>query len=215
LAKKAKAIHMSDEVLLGSVLPLLKPWLRRVGVMMGAGLNKQIVGVLVNGDQPSGDECAVVGTETGNSLVQTDFYRVWSRGSRLSYFWHSMVTTEEMSVELSDLDMFSKPQGAGNVQVQLEPFQKVRPDKMPHYISGATDLAADQVLLVDPALAAVHLTYMPLRVESERIVMRQLQGTVVSVIQGYATVDRRARIIIDKNTAFSSAGFPAWMTPLD
>jgi hypothetical protein len=215
LEKKAKAILFTDDAVYSAVIPLIKPFLRRVGVMMGASLNKQCVGVLVNGDQPSGDECAVVGTESGNSFQDKDLLRIWLRGSRLSYFWHTMITTEVAGLDIRDLDLFKKPAGSGEAKVALEPYQQVEPGRLPHYVSGSTDLAEDQALFVDPSLALTHLTFMPLRVESERIAMRQIRGTIVSITQGYGTIDRRARIIIDKNTAFSAAGFPDWMTPLD
>lgn len=211
--KKAKGIKLSDEIIYSARLPMLQPFLMRVGIEMAASMNKAAVTTLVNGDQASGDECAVVGVGTANTIDFYDFVVAWARASSLFYDWSTMVTSETMAVEVLKNEEFIKPQGAGNVVVQVESVNRVIPDRMPHMVSSGTP--AGYVLLVDPRMAMLHLQFLPLRVESERIANRQMNGTYVSIIDGFYTVDRRARLCINKAVTFAANGFPSWMTPLD
>ena len=68
---------------------------------------------------------------------------------------------------------------------------------------------AGNVLLVDPRMSMINLQFMPLRVEDERIASRQMNGTYVSIIDGFYTIDRRARLLIDKAQDVAGADFPS------
>lgn len=214
LAKVGKAIHFSDELLLRCPLPLLQYWMRRFGTMLSAMLYTNGVSTMINGDQAdSSDTCAVVGVEsTTNGITFIDFLRAWIRARRIFMGWNNMVTSEAGAWSILQLDEFASPQGLGGTVVQIESRNRVIPARMPHLISA--ELNDDQALLYDQARTMVFLVFRPLLVESERIIMRQIQGTAASLICGFATLERAARIILDGGEAYSGAGFPSYMAPL-
>lgn len=213
LTKKGIAIEWTDELLLSTKLPLLKPYLQRVGVQLSYAMNSKAVTTLLNGDQSDGsDACEVIGVTTSGSLVFKDFTRAWIRGNGLAMNWNYMVTNEETAIDVVNIDEFLSPQGAGGAFVNVESKNRIIPANMGHQISESMD--DGKVLLVDPKQAMVELVFMPLKVESDRIVQRQIQGTYVSIISGFTTTERAARIIIDENQLYSSNGFATWMAPL-
>jgi hypothetical protein len=107
---------------------------------------------------------------------------------------------------------FFTPQGVGGVVVTLDAKNRIIPTAMPHFIGSA--LTDGQSLLFDKAQSLIYLSFRGLMVESERIIMRQIQGTACSLMGGFATIDRTSRVIMDGSLAFSSNGFPSYMTPL-
>ena len=221
LKKKAKSINYSDEVMFGCVLPQVAPFLERIGNMLAASLNRDAVETLVNGDLPSGDECAVIGTKAvgvrnGNSLCFSDFMRAWVRADMLYYEWDSLIGNEEMVLAVLNIPEFTRPQGFGTELVRLSLQDKIMPDESPLFSSSA--MPPNQVLMFDKSSALLHLTFLPLRIESERIVSRQINGTFASIIDGFTTIDRRARIIMDSSVEWvkdTATDFPGFMTPLN
>jgi len=214
LNKRAKAIQFSDELLLRCKLPLLSYYLRKFGVMLAVDLYNEAMSTMVNGDQAdSSDTCAVVGVaSTSDGVVFKDFLRAWIRARRISMNWNSMVTSEAGAWGVLQLSEFANQMGVGGTVVTIETRNQVIPARMPHLISSV--ITDDQVLLYDKSQALLHLVFRPLLVESERIIMRQLQGTACSIICGWSTIDRNARVILDGTKAFSGYGFPSYMAPL-
>lgn len=213
LKKKAKAIHITDELMLSTPLPLLSYYLEKFGVMLAGGLYTEGISTLINGDQTDGsDSTAIIGTETGTSTQFKDFLRAWIRGRRLFMNWNQLVNNEATSFKIMQISEFSNPQGAGGVVVNLDSRNRIIPSNMPHLIGSA--LGNDQSLLFDKAQSMLYLAFRGLTVESERIVMRQINGTVCSIIGGFQTLDRTSRIIIDGTKTFAANGFPSYMAPL-
>jgi hypothetical protein len=214
LHKRGKAISFSDELLLRVRLPILQYYMRRFGVMLGKELFTEAVTTLVNGDQADGsDACAVIGVNsTSDGITFKDFLRAWIRSHRIAVNWTTMLTSENTGWEVLQLDEFSKPQGLGGVVTTVQSRNRVIPATMGHFITHV--LSDNQVMLLDQSLGVVFLVFRPLLVESDRIVMRQIQGTYCSIICGFSTVEPWGRIIIDKTKAFSSNGFPSYMEPI-
>jgi hypothetical protein len=213
LKKKAKALHLSDELMLSTPLPLLSYFLQKFGVMLAGSLYTEGVGVLISGDQTdASDTTAIIGTETGSSTLFKDFLRAWLRARRIFMKWDSLVNNEATAFKIMQLSEFSTPQGAGGVVVNLDSRNRIVPSNMPHLIGSA--LGDDQSLLFDKAQSMVYLSFRGLMVETERIIMRQIQGTACSIIGGFSTLDRTSRCIIDGTKSFSGYGFPSYMAPL-
>jgi hypothetical protein len=213
LKKKAKAIHITDELMLSTPLPLLSYFLEKFGVMLSGSLYSEGMSVLINGDQTDGsDSCAIIGTETGTSTQFKDFLKAWIRARRIFMQWNNLVNNEATSFKIMQLSEFSTPQNNGGVVVNLDSRNRIIPSNMPHLIGSA--LGDDQSLLFDKTQSMLYLAFRGLTVESERIVMRQIQGTACSLIGGFSTIDRSARVIIDGTKTFAANGFPSYMAPL-
>ena len=213
LSKDAIAIGMSDELLLSVRLPILQYYLRRVGVALAVKLFKTGVTTLINGDQADlSESAAVVGVKTANTIVFKDFKPAWIRARLIAQRWVSMLNNETEANVVLDLDEFCKPQGLGGTAVTVKSINRVIPNALDHAISSA--MPDYQTMLFDQAQAMLYLLFRGLLVESERIVMREIQGTKASIIGGFATLERIARIIIDRSKEFATNGFPSWMAPL-
>jgi len=214
LQKYAKGLDYSDELLLSVKLPILSHYMREVGMRLSADLNKAAVTTLINGDQANSvDSVATIGVTESGKLDFSDFLRAWVRGSALGKNWFTVVCNEAMANKLLALTEFKNPSGAGSVPVTLNLRNRVQPSQLPVYVSSA--VGDNNILLVDPAMSMLKLDFMPLRVESERIMSRQLGATYASIITGFSTLDRKNRIQLNTASAFSSAGFPSWMAAVD
>lgn len=214
LRKKAIGLDWSDELILSVKLPILRQWLQRVGIELNAMLYSVGVTTLLNGDQTDGtDAVSVVGVSSSGTLAFADFVRLWVRAQLIGAEWRSIITNETMANTLLALAEFKPTAGGlGGAVVNLETRNKVVPSQMPHLLSSV--LGADQVFMFDPSQAMLYLVFRPLLVESDRIMQRQVNGVYCSIMSGFTTVERKARIVMDKSKAFSGYGFPSWMEPL-
>lgn len=214
LGKYAKAIELTDELVLSVRLPLLSYFLQKFGIQLSVLLYNSGISTLINGDQSdSSDACAVVGVDnTTSKLTFKDFLRAWIRARRIAMRWDSLVNNENTAWKVLQISEFSAPQGAGGVVTQIDQRNRIIPARMPQFLSES--LQDDQAMLFDKSQAMILAVFRPLLVESERIVMRQISGTACSIISGYITIDRAARVILDGDLAYSGNGFPSWMAPL-
>jgi hypothetical protein len=214
LRKKAKAIKVSDELMLSTPIALLSQYLMRFGKLLSASLFTDGVTCLVNGDQAdTTDACAVVGVTSNGTLAFADLVRAWVRARQIMMSWDNLVTSEATANTVLGITEFKAPSGFGTPYVNVESKNRILPASMPHLISSVLD--DGQCLLFDKAQAMIYLQFRGLTVESERIVMRQLNGTACSVIGGFSNTFRHARVIVDSGHAYgTSYVFPSWMDPI-
>lgn len=210
--KSAIAIEWTDELVLNTPIPILSPFLQKVGIQLGAKLYNDAILTLINGDQAdTSDACAVIGVAAPTTRAFKDFLAAWTRGRGLAMRWDSLAENEAEANITLEISQFSTP-AAGNVQVELKSRNRIIPAALEHHVSSK--VPNNLSVLFDRRFALQSLVFRPLLVESERIIMRQIQGTAVSIIQGYSTIDRTARVIIDKAKNISSYTFPDWMAPI-
>lgn len=214
MKKRATAIELSDEVVLSVKLPILSYWLQRFGVNLGVQLYKDAVTTLVNGDQAdTSDAAATIGIASTGSLAFSDFVRLWTRANLIGQQWTTMVTSETMALQILAITEFKPTSGGlGQAAVTVESRNRIIPTTLPHLVSS--DMDDDEILFVDPAKAMIRCQFRGLLVESDRIISRQISGTYASVMGGFLTISRDARIVMDDSIAFSGNGFPSYMTPL-
>jgi hypothetical protein len=74
---------------------------------------------------------------------------------------------------------------------------------MPEQLYVSAKVGANKIVIQDPSSSIVQLTAMPLKVETERIVMKQISGTAMSIYTGFAKIQRKASIVIDGSILFS------------
>jgi hypothetical protein len=65
------------------------------------------------------------------------------------------------------------------------------------------------IVLIDRTRAFIQLTAMPLLIESEKIVSRQVNGEYVSIITGFANVFNDGRLTINVNSTLAANPGPA------
>ncbi len=209
--KKAKAIKISDEAVMFSSLSLLQIFLQDFGRMFGNTLNGLAVTAIVNGDQADGSEAAtVIGVEnTTNGITWLDYTRAAIRFGLVGQAGTQIIANETTALAFLNLaEVKNRYQGSPLFGTQVR-----TPFTTPQDLFISSKVGANKVVLQDPSSSIVQLTAMPLKVETERIAMKQLAGTILSVYTGFAKIQRKASIVIDGSILFSGNGFPAYMTP--
>lgn len=212
LQKVGVGITVTDEVLQYVSLNVVSTFLQDMGVKMNLALDSLAISTLINGDQAGGgDAAAVVGVlSTVNGLTYEDLLKAWIRLSTLGRTPGTILTNEAMALELLMMDEFRNrnflpdPQRI-NLRTPIPQTSNVD-------VHGAMP-SADQIMLVDPSSALLKLNASALRVESDRIVNRQINGTYATLTTGFATMFRDARLIIDESVLLSAAPYPAWLNP--
>lgn len=204
-------LNISDEVLQYSSIDVLAIFLQDMGVQLANALDTEAFDKLINGDVVGGgDSAAVIGIATANTLAYKDFLKTWIRMGRLGRLPSAIVASENMTIDTLDLDEFKGFSGANTTQNII--VRTPIPNAQNVYVHGAI-VSNDQALFVDPSSALIKLNAQPLRLESERIVSKQINQTVASITTGFATLFRDARVIMDRSLAYSGNPFPSWMDP--
>ena len=212
IGKTGIGLEVADECIQYSSVSMLSLWLSDVGVKLGSSLGKRLINTLINGDQADGSEASPsVGVKTAGTLTYADFIRVSVRASLRNRQWTRIVGGEDMINYVLDMDEFRKSNKSASPELQINLKTPV-PRNWDAYVHNA--VPDNKLLMVDPSMAAVQLTAQPLKVESERIVQRQINGTYVSLTTGFANIFRDARIILDKSQGLNDLPFPAWLAPL-
>ena len=210
VAKYGIGFNITDEVMMYSSIDLLSIMLQDMGVQMGLALDSQAFDTLINGDGSSNSAAKVIGVATLNTLAYKDILKLWLRMGRLGKLPNAICSGEDMAISMLELPEFKGFSGQSTKQniVVRTPI----PSSQNVYVHGAiTD--ADQALFVDSTSALIKLNAQPLRLESERIVAKQINGTLATMTTGFATLFNDARVILDRSLEYSSNPFPAVMDP--
>lgn len=201
VSKKARGLLQTYESIMFTPIDLARVYFEELGSRFGADLDRDLITVALDGDQADGSEAApVIGAATAGTLLYTDIARAWIRFKRINRNSAAMITNEADAITILNMSQFERknpspgqtPSGVTlNVNTPLPSDQDL-------YVHSA--MPAQQILFVDPRRAFVQLTAMPLLVESEQIVSRQLRGEYVSIITGFANVFKDGRLLLDYGT---------------
>lgn len=208
--KYGTGLKISDEVIQFVSLNLLSLYMQDVGVQLGIGMDSLAIDTLINGEQAGGTEAApVVGVTTAGTITYKDILRVWLRMGRLGRIPTSMLSDEDAALDILLLEEF-KGMLAGTATFKNLDLKTPIPQASDYYVHGSMP-SGGKLMLVDKTAALIKLNVGSLKIESERIAERQLQGTYVTVQTGFANMYRDARVIIDKTQLIGAAGFPSYM----
>jgi len=211
IRKRARGLVQTYESIMFTPINLATIYFEDVGTRLGADLDRDFVDVVFNGDQGDGSgAAAVIGAAVANTLAYTDIARAWVRFKRINRSSSAMLTDEADAISILNMTQFLRnqfpgatPQGSGfapsgttlNVNTPLPSDQDV-------YVHSS--VPAKQIAFIDTSRAVVQLTAMPLLIESERLVARQVQGQYASIITGFATIFDDARLVLDYSTNLST-----------
>lgn len=201
IRKKARGLKQTYESIMFTPVDLAAIYFEELGTRLGIDLDKDFINIALNGDQADASESSpVIGAATANILLYQDIARAWIRFRRIGRNSAAMITNEADATTILSMTQFQNtvernlttPSGVTlNVNTPLPTSQDI-------YVHDA--IPAKKILFVDPARAFVKLTAMPLLIESEKLVSRQLQGEYVSIITGFANIFRDGRLILDYST---------------
>lgn len=208
LFKVGTGIEVPDEVLQYVSLNVVSLYLQDIGIKMGGALDKLAIQTLINGDQADGSESApLIGVRdtAGNVFAYKDFLGAWIRMSRIGRPVGGFIAGENAALEILELPEFKALPGTATLKSIV--LKTPIPSSQNFWIHGV--MPANQVMLLDTDAALLKLTSQALRVETDRIVNKQINGSYVTLTTGFANVFRDARLLIDKTVDFTS--FPSWM----
>jgi hypothetical protein len=213
LQKIGMGIKMTDEVRDYVNINVLGIYMQDMGVKMNMAMDTLAISTLINGDG-NGNAIPVVGVTTATALVYEDLLRVWVRMGLLGRMPQGGVSNENIALEIFKLPEFKgMGNNIGNIQGANITKLNVRtpiPASQNFDIHGAMPVN-NQLMLIDATAALIKLNSAALRVETERIAERQLNGTYASMTTGFATLFDDARIMIDKSVTIGASPFPSYM----
>lgn len=210
---KARAIKITDEALMFSTLSLVQLFMEDVGRILGNTLNGMAIDTIVNGDQADTSEAAaVVGVEnTSNGITWFDLARVAIQLGLLGRTGTQVIGNATTALNYLNLPEVKNKQFAG---APLLATMMKSPLTMPEQLYVSTKVGASKIVIQDPGASLVQLTAQPLRVETERIAMKRINGTLISIMTGFAKIQKNASVVLDGSIAYSGNGFPSFMQPL-
>lgn len=201
IKKRARGLKQTYESIMFTPIDLAAIYFEELGTKLGSTLDKDLITIAENGDQADLSEAApVIGAATANTLLYSDLVRAWIRFRRLGRNSTVMLTNEADAITILDMDEFNltitlparqESSVTLNVRTPLPTSQDV------YVHDSVTDKT---IIFIDTARAFIQLTAMPLLIESERIVSRQVEGEYVSIITGFANIFKDGRMILDWET---------------
>lgn len=209
LFKVGRGFKLTDEVKNYVSLDVLAIFLRDFGIQLGYALDNLAIDILLNGNAAGGTESApVIGVaSTSDGITYKDMLRIWIRSSRMGRNFKSLVSGEDVAMDILDLDEFKlRRQGTPDMKLDLK---TPVPSQADFFIHGG--ISANQLLFVDPRFALIKLNAQALMLESERIVSNQTEATYASLTTGFSKMYVDAAVLLDGSKAYSSYGFPSSM----
>jgi hypothetical protein len=198
IKKKARGLKQTYESIMFTPIDLAAIYFEELGTQLGADLDRDLINIALNGDQADGSESApVIGAAVAGTLAYTDLTRAWIRFQRIGRNSSVMLTSEADAITILNMPEFQRtvfpgaqtPSGITlNVRTPLPSSQDI-------FVHDS--IPTGKIVFVDTARAFIQLTAMPLLIESEKIVSRQIEGEYVSIITGFANVFKDGRLVLD------------------
>lgn len=212
-SKFERKIGIPHEVAKYSSLDQLQLFLTRLAKVWGLQLTRKAIDVLINGDQLDASWAAgTIGVDDSSNLLQwIDLIRIMTRMGRLGYAPTTAVTTEDNVVHVLNIDEFKNlQQGRSLGEARIQGRLPTSWDFYMHSVIGT-----DKYVFLDPAYAVQELVSEGMRIESERIISRDMSATYLRIQNGFANIMKDARIVVDQSVDFATTPWPAWMAPID
>jgi hypothetical protein len=210
IKKKARGIKQTYESVMFTPIDLAAIFFEELGVQLGADLDHDLINIAFNGDQQDNSQAApVIGATTPGTLTYGDITRAWIRFKRLGRTSTVMLCSEADAQTIFLMEQFQRIRPANGEQaspVTLN-LNTLLPTSQDIYVHDS--IPDGKIVLVDVARAFVQLTAMPLLIESEKLVSRQLNGEYVSIITGFANLFKDGRLVLDYTTSIATNPGPA------
>lgn len=201
IKKKGRGIKQTYESIAFTPIDLAAIYFEELGTRLGADLDAEFINIALNGDQPANAQSApVMGAATANTLLYTDIARVWIRFKRIGRSSVAMVMSEADALTVLNMPQFENKNPANGTStsgVTLN-INSPLPTSQDIYVHGS--MPTGKILFVDKARGFVQLTALPLLIETDKVISRQLQEEFVSIMTGFANIFRDGRIVLDYTT---------------
>lgn len=215
IKKKARGLKQTYESIMFTPIDLAAIYFEELGTQLGSDLDAELVNIALNGDQADGTGSSpVIGVTTPGTLTYADLSRAWIRFRKIGRTSSVMLMGEAEALTILSLPEFQKTANGAGAVAQVggitPPTLNISnplPTSQDILIHDA--IPDGKIILVDRARAFIQLTAMPLLIESEKIVSRQVNGEYVSIITGFANVFTDGRLTIDVASSLTANPGPA------
>lgn len=202
IKKKARGLKQTYESIMFTPIDLAAIFFEELGTQLGADLDRDLIEIALNGDQADGSESApVIGATVAGTLSYQDLTRAWIRFRRIGRNSSVMLTGEADAITILNMPEFQRTLPANGQAPSGVTLNIATPLPTSQDIFVHDAIPAGKIILIDRARAFVQLTAMPLLIESEKIVSRQIEGEYVSIITGFANIFRDGRLVLDYTTS--------------
>lgn len=199
--KKARGLKQTYESIEWTPIDLARIYFEELGTRLGSDLDRDLVNVLINGDQLDASQSSpVIGATVANTLDYTSISRAWMRFRKIGRNSTYMLCSEADALSILNMAEFKRTQIPNGVTPSGITLVMSNPLPTSQNILIHDAMPTGKILLIDTGRAAVKLTAIPLLIESEKIVSRQITGEYVSITTGFANVFRDGRLILDYTT---------------
>lgn len=191
--------------------PVLAQTLTQIGWRLANQLSDLAISTLLNGDLPNyGYPAGVLGVDnTTNKFAYIDAVRITTRYQQTQYRPNVALANE---TEVNRIKNSSDFKPSGNNAPPLFLFQDIN-GKQEGVILVPNDQIADhKQLWVDTRYAMSQLTLEALSVENERHAQTDQWEYYLRLATGFQNEDQQAKLLVDGTQAFSSTGFPSYLT---
>lgn len=201
VSKKARGLKQTYESIMWTPIDLARIYFEELGTRLGSDLDRDLIDIAFNGDQDDGSQSApVIGATVANTLDYSSIARAWMRFKKIGRNSTYMICSEADALTILAMEEFQRTQIPNGVTPSGITLVMSNPLPTSQNILVHDAVPTGKILLVDVSRAFVKLTAMPLLVESEKIVSRQIQGEYVSIITGFANVFKDGRLVLDYTT---------------
>lgn len=210
IRKKARGLKQTYESIMFTPIDLAAIYFEELGTQLGSDLDAELVNIALNGDQADGSASApVIGVTTSGTLTYADLSRAWIRFRKIGRTSSVMLMGEAEALTVLGLPEFQKTQPAGATTPSGVTLNIANPLPTSQDILVHDAIPDGNIVLIDRTRAFIQLTAMPLLIESEKIVSRQVNGEYVSIITGFANVFNDGRLVLNINSTLVANPGPA------
>jgi hypothetical protein len=215
IKKKARGLKQTYESIMFTPIDLAAIYFEELGTQLGSDLDAELVNIALNGDQADGSAAApVIGVTTPGTLVYADLARAWIRFRKIGRNSTVMLMSEDEALTIIALPEYQRTQVPGAqvpAQAGFQPPTLNLRNPLPtsQDILIHDSMPDGKIVLIDVARAFIQLTAMPLLIESDKIVSRQIQGEYVSIITGFANIFADGRLVLDVDSSLVANPGPA------
>lgn len=211
LQKVGVGLKISDEVQQYTSLNLLAIFLQDMGVKMNLAQDIMAIDVLINGDGNSNAAPVIGVANTTNGITYADLLGAWISLGLLGRMPDSMLSNKNVALSVLTLPEFTNSLTLlAGLQPKIVKPRTPLPSVQNYDVHGAMPVN-NQLMLIDSTAALIKFNSQALKLESQRIAERQIDGTYATLTTGFANLFRDGRLIIDGSLAASSYPFPSWM----
>lgn len=196
LDKYVAQLNASYEALRLQRLNVVSVFLQRVGAQIGIDETDDLIEVAIAGDGNAGSAVVDTDAEIGGTLDYDELIRL-SLAFPRGYEFRLAIVNDENLRTILNMDEFKNPLAGFNYQATGRAPNPIGADWQRWTSTGSAAFSTDRILALDTRLALVQYTEQGVITETDRLIDRQFERTVVSKWTGFGKLDYNATQCLD------------------